>query len=881
MTWWSRLWHRRRVEEQLRNELEFHVEGHTADLIARGVDPNEARRRARLEFGGVEQVKEACRDARGARWLEDAARDVRHTFRALRQRPGFSAVAVTTLAIGISTTTIMFTVVHGVLLKPLAFPEPHRLLVVREETSFSTAFGNQWAFAYPNYLDCRNEVRALAMTAWRFSGGTVSGSGVPDYVQGVQVSWDLFSVLGVPLEQGRGFLEDEDRPGGSPVAIISHSFWQRRYGGRADIVGERIVFDGTVHTVIGVVPGGTAFLSNADIVTPLGQAMSARLGERRMHPGIQVWARLRPDASLEEASAQLALVGQRLAEEYPDSNKGRTFVAATAQAQVGSVGSTLWLLFGAVSLVLLVACANVASLLLARAVARHRELAVRGALGASRSRLVRQCLTEAGVLALIGGLCGVGLAAAGLRPFIAQWPGNLPRAAEVSLDWNVVLFASALSLASSLIVGLAPALRAPSRHVDNVLRSGGRTIRGSSRTLHGLFVVSEVALAVILLACAGLLGRTLVRLSSLDPGVNRENVMVARMALSPATLADPARTRASWADLLDRARTVPAVQAAAIVDTVPMRQGNNQLPYWNSATLPPADERPLALATAVSPDYLTVMGMVLRAGRFVEARDGLTTPPVVVIDDVLARQAFGADDPVGKPLWIPDLAPGPIEVIGVVGHVRHWGLAGDDQAEIRAQFYYPFAQVPDQLVRRWSELMSIAVRTSVDPLAVVEPLRYELRGVSGDQVLYEIRTLDQLASNSLAGARFLLVLFSVFAGVALLLACIGIYGVLSFLTTERVPEIGTRMAMGATAAQVMQLVLGQSLRLIAIGIAVGTLGAQAASSLLVRLVEGVHAIEPSTLATIVAVLAASALLATYLPARRASQVDAMTALRSE
>jgi hypothetical protein len=312
-----------------------------------------------------------------------------------------------------------------------------------------------------------------------------------------------------------------------------------------------------------------------------------------------------------------------------------------------------------------------------------------------------------------------------------------------------------------------------------------------------------------------------------------------------------------------------------------MRAGYNQLPYWTSANLPPPQERPMALATAVSDDYLTVMGLTLRAGRFFDTRDDLNAPPVVVIDDVLARHAFGEDDPVGKQLWIPEMVAGPVEVIGLVGHVRHWGLAGDDQAQVRAQFYYPFAQVPDPLVRRWSELISIAVRTSVAPLSVVEPLRHELRGVSDDQVLYEIRTLDQLASNSLARARFLLVLFGVFAGVALLLACIGIYGVLSFLTNERVPEIGTRMAMGANAGQVMRLVLGHSVRLIAFGIVGGMLGAQAASRLMERFVEGVRGIEPSTLGAMVAVLAVSALLATYIPARRASRLDAMTALRSE
>ena len=880
MSWLGRLLRGRRVEEQLRQELEFHVEEYTADLIDRGDDPAEAKRRARLEFGGIEQVKESCRDARGTRWLEDFARDVRYAGRALRQRPGFTAVAIATLALGIGATTIMFTVINGVLLKPLAFPEPERLNVVNEETNFSTAFGNQWAFAYANYLDCRRDVRALDLAAWRISGGSISGSGVPDYVQGLQVSWDLFSVLGVPLERGRAFREDEDRPGSTPVAIISHRLWQQRFATRADIIGERVTFDGTVHTVVGVAPVGTAFLGEVDIFTPLGQGLSAQMRDRGRHPGIRVWARLRPEASLAEASAQLAVVGRRLAEQYPESNRGRTFVATPARPQVGNVGSMLWLLFGAVSLVLLIACANVASLLLARAVARHRELAVRAALGAGRGRLIRQCLTEAGVLAILGAISGVGLATLGLQPFLALWPGDLPRLDEIRLDWTVLVFALAISLVSSLIVGIAPALRAPAREVDNVLRSS-RGIRGGSRPLHGAFVMSEVAIALVLLACAGLLGRTMIRLSSLDAGVNRHNVMVARLALSPATLVDSARTRASWSDVLDRARTVPGVQAAALVDTVPMRAGNNQLPYWPSANLPPAHERPLTLATAVTDDYLRVMGLSLRGGRFFDARDDFSAPPVVVIDDVLARSAFGAADPVGKQLWMPDLAPGPVAIIGVVGHVRHWGLAGDDQATVRAQVYYPFSQVPNQLVRRWSELMSIAVRTSGAPLGVVDPLRHELRGAAGDQVLYEIRTLDQLANNSLARARFLLVLFGVFAGVALLLACIGLYGVLSFLTSERVPEIGTRMALGATAAQVMRLVVGQSLRMIAVGMITGTLGALVASRLLQRFVDGVRPIDPSTLALMVTLLAAAALLATFIPAHRASRLDAMTALRNE
>jgi len=881
MTWWYRFWHRRRLEEQLQKELQFHVEEYAADLIERGCDPVEARRQARLEFGGVEQVKEQCRDARGTRWLDDVLHDVRYALRALRQRPGFALVAIATLAIGIGTTTVMFTVVNGVLLKPLAYKEPERLVALREQTDFSTQFGNQWAFAYPNYLDCRREVRALMLAACRFGGGTVSGRGDPEYVQGFQISSTLFSVLDIPLDRGRAFRDDEDRPGGTPVAIVSRGLWQRRYASTPDIIGERLVLDGTSFTIVGVVPDGFQLIADGDVFTPLGQAPAAPLTNRRAHPGIQVWARLQPGYSLSEAQAQLASIGRNLAQLYPDSNKGRTFVAAALRPEVGDVRSTLWLLFGAVSLVLLIACANVASLLLARAVARHRELTLRAALGASRGRLFRQCLTESAVLALMGGGLGVLLAAAGLKPFVALWPGDLPRVEQVHLDVNVLIFALTISLVSSVLFGLAPAFRAPARNLDHVLRSGGRTVRGTSRILHGAFVMCEVALAVVLLVCAGSLGRTMIRLSALDPGVDRQNVLVTRMSLSPGTLTDTARTRAAWRDVLDRARAVPGVQAAAIVDTVPMRPGNNQLGYWTTPKLPPANEQPIALATSVTEDYARVMGLSLRAGRFFDDRDGASAPLAIVIDDVLARTAFAGQDAVGKQLWIPDAGSGPFEIVGVVGHVRHWGLASDDQSHVRAQIYYPFAQLPDRLVRRWSELMSIAVRTSVDPLSVVDTLRHELRGTSGEQVLYEVRTLDQLANNSLARARFLLTLFGVFAGVALLLACIGIYGVLSFLTSQRVPEIGARLTMGASAAQVMRLVLGQSLRMIAAGVVIGTIAALAAGRVLERLVDGVRALEPSTIGAMVAVLVCAAMVATYIPARRASRLDAMTALRQE
>jgi predicted permease len=456
----------------------------------------------------------------------------------------------------------------------------------------------------------------------------------------------------------------------------------------------------------------------------------------------------------------------------------------------------------------------------------------------------------------------------------------LPRAEEIQLDWHVLLFALAASMVSGLLFGLAPALRAPVRELEQTLRAGGRSIAGSSRRLHGAFVVAEIALAVVLLVSAGMLGRTLLRLSSLDPGLNIHNVLTSRAALSPATLANPGKTRVAWDEILDRIRRVPGVEAAAIVDTVPMREGDNEIGYATMAAAVSDNQQPLVLANSVSPDYLKVMGIALLQGRFFDDQDRQGNESVAVIDEVMAKEAFGPADPVGKHLWI-GIGPDPVRVVGVVRHVRQWGLAGDDKAKVRAQLYYPFAQVPDALVHRWSDLMSIAVRTSIEPLNLIESLRREVRGTGNDQVLYEVNTMEQLVRDSLARQRFLLLLFSIFAGLALLLACIGIYGVLAYLTTQRVPEIGIRVALGARAEDVMWMILRQSLGMISAGFVLGAAGAFAAGRMLVRLVQGAQPTELSTFAMTIALLVVAALIASLVPARRASRVDPLIALRQE
>ena len=878
MTWWQRLWHRQQLDEELERELHYHLDQHIANLIAQGHHPDEARRQARLALGGLEQVKENCRDARRTRWLEDLIQDFRYALRTFRQRPGFAAVALLTLALGTGATTVMFTVVESVLLKPLPYPEPDRLVSLHEQTE---KYGTSRVFSYPNFLDCQRESHSLkSMAAWRSGGGTVSEPGEAEYVSGRQVSASLFSVLGIPLLRGREFRTAKDRPSGTPAAIISYRFWQKRYHGHAGAIGARLVYDGRPYTVVGIASARFRISEDVDVFTPIGQNTSPTMQNREMHPGIHVVARLGPSVSLAQAQSELALIGRHLADQYPKANTSRIIGARPLRQEVvGDVRPTLWLLLGAVSLVLMIACVNVASLLLARAVSRERELAMRMALGAGRGRLIRQCLTESAILAICGGALGVLLAAVGTRPFLVFWPGGLPRAEEVHLDWRVLLFALAASLLSGVLFGLAPALRAPARDLERSLRAGGRTITGNSRRLHRMFVISEIAIAIVLLLAAGAIGRTLLRISSLDPGLDTHNVLVTQVALSSDVLTSPERIRAAWRQILDGVHHLPGVQSVAVSDIVPMDGGVEQIGYWTGPTAPAADQIPAAQMFLVTADYLQVMRIPLLQGRFFTEQDHRGGEPVVAIDEVLARQAFHGRDPVGQRLSLQFL--GPVRVVGVVGHVRHSGLDADDQAKVREQVYVPFTQLPDPFLRLTSGATSLIIRTTIAPLHAVEAVRRRVRGSTRDQAIYEIRTMEQILSGTLSRQRLLLLLFGIFAGLALLLACIGIYGVMAYLTSQRVPEFGLRIALGATAHHVIALVLKESLAMILAGVACGALISLATGRLLQGLINGAKAADAVNFISMILVLILAALFASFLPARRASRIDPMKALRQE
>jgi predicted permease len=877
MSWWSRLMRRSHMEAQLQKELQFHLNEHENVLISRGHSPEQARREARVALGGPEQVKEKCRDARGTRWAEEFLQDTRYTLRGFRQKPGFPVVTLLILALGIGATTVMFTLVNSVLLRPLPYRDADRLVRLK---GFEKDFGEFWGFSYPDLRELQHEIRHVSIAGWTFSSGTMTAPGEPVHVDGRQISAELLPLLGVIPASGRTFRAYEDRLGARPVAMISYALWQRRFASDRAVSGKELTFDGKAYEIAGVLPASFQLSGEADVYTPIGQSTDPRMQNHDAH-FIQVIGRVAPGAGLDQVQAELTLISRHLAQAYPKSNAGLSMrIHPLLEEMVSDVRGTLWLLLGAIGLVLLIACVNIASLVLTRSISRERELALRAALGASRNRLVRQFMTESAILGVCGGLLGTLLAAVSVHPFVALWPGGLPRADGIHIDWRVLSFAVTVSLLCGLSFGLIPAVRVPLRRLEQMLRAGGRTLGTKSRPLHSWFVISEIALALVLLVSAGMLGHTVLTLSSVNPGFNPRHVLTARFAISPQALDNPAHIRAAWRDVLDRARRLPDVEFVSLADIIPMREGENVGPYRTTANPMPPNKEPFALGSCVTPDYLKVMRVPLLHGRFFNEYDREGSKPVMVIDENLARHAFGRTDVVGQHIWPWDGSV-PVEIVGVVGHVRHWGLAGDDESRVHDQMYYPFAQVSGRLLHFFSSVMSIAVRTRSSPLRIVMPLRQALRGDSGDQTLYEVRTMEELVAASLSRQRFLSVLFSIFAALALLLACTGVYGVTAYLTGQRTSEIGVRIAVGANVGDIMRLVLWQSLKMTLAGVGLGMLGALAAWHILQHLVHGMRGANGTTFAVMSSLLLLAAFLASFIPARRASIIDPVRALRQE
>jgi predicted permease len=872
---------RRRMLEELDCDIREHIQRETQDNIDRGMSPEEARYAAVRKFGNVARVKEDTREVWVFVWMEQLLQDVTYAFRMLRKSPGFTLVVVLTLALGIGANTAIFSVVQGVVMAPLAYAQPERLVMVYQS---NPRFPRVW-ISYLNFRDWQRATRSFEQMAAvnAHKGFDLTSPGVPEHLDGKEVSSGFFNILGIELARGREFTLQEDQQGGARAVIISDRLWRSRFNADPNAQGTTVTLNGADYTIIGITPPGFRFEGNADVYTPLGQSDPQFLNYRATHQ-LSCVARLKPGVSILQAQAEMKTIQKNLDEQYPEDNRDLgTDIVSLKEQVVGDSGGLLLLLLGAVGLVLLIACANVANLLLARSAARAREFAVRAALGANRSRVVRQLLTESVLLSLAGGGLGLALAAWGLKPVLAGVPGVLPRSQEIGLNVPVLVFAFALSVAIGILFGLAPALKNAKADLQIALKEGGRTSSGGRQRVQSTLVIVQMALTLVLLAGAGLLLRTIRSLGRVDPGFDAQHLITFRVGVSHALTKTAASTRVVYEELIERIRQVPGVQAADFTDAVPLSGESGIMPFWIGSEKPASlQAAPRLQGFLTGPDYLRTMGIPLLRGRFFTDADTIQSPCVWAIDSDMARLYFPNSDPIGQTLSVGFASMGPCSIVGVVGHVRHWGL--DEPEYARVQAYLPLAQDPDQWVQSNYAGFSVMVRTPLEPAAVMPGIKNAVYGAGSDQPVYGVKTMQQMVSDSMSSQRFPMVLLGAFAGLALLLAAMGIYGVISYSVAQRVREIGIRMVLGAERRDVFRMVIGQGLRLALAGLAIGTVAALALTRLLSSfssLLYGVGANDPFTFVTVAVVLTGVAILACYVPARRATRVDPMVPLRCE
>ena len=815
--------------------------------------------------------------------LQTALRDSRHALRLLRKNLGFALVAVLTLALGIGANTAMFSIVHAVLLAPLPYHEPDRLILVWET---NPRFPRVWV-SYPNLQDWQRSTRSFQqMAALLNQGADLTAPGSPEHLDRQAISSNFFRTLGVEPLLGREFSIQEDQRGGDPVTILGERLWRDRFAARADVLGQTITLDGVNHTIVGVVSTALTFGSHpADLYTPLAQAEPLLLQDRAAHTGIFCIARLAPGATLAQAQAEMSTVQNRLDALYPDANRDLgTYVEPLKQVLVMDLSKTLVLLFGAVGLVLLIACANVANLLLARSAARAREFAVRTALGASPSRLLRQLLTESVLLSLLGGGLGVLLALCVLRLLFAAIPTMLPVGPDVRPSPPVLLFTLLASVGVGILFGWAPAVKSRSRDLQVALKAGGRGSAGGHHRAQSLLVIAQMALTLVLLVGAGLLFRTLHRLLNVNPGFDAQNIITFRVGVSPSVMKTAANARTGFQQLIEQIRSIPGIAAAEFTDDVPLSGQGGTMPFWLNSQKPESlQAAPRVVMALTGPDYLRAMHIPLLRGRFFTLRDTVSSPCVIVVDSVLAQTFFPDSDPLSQTMSAGFSPIGPCRIIGVVGHVKQWHIDEPDSVP-QNQAYFSLYQDPDQWVLVNYPYQTIVVRTPLQAAAVMPAIKAVASGVSSDQPVYAVQTMAEIVSQSTSAQRFPMLLLLAFAALALLLASIGVYGVISYSIAQRIQEIGVRLALGATKASILRLVVGQGLRLAGVGLAIGALVALALTRLLSgfsNLLYGVSASDPPTFLAVSLVLLAVAFLASYIPARRATRVDPMVALRHE
>ena len=802
--------------------------------------------------------------------------DIRYGARGLKKRPGFTLIAVVTLALGIGANTAIFSIISAVLLRPLPFAQSENLVVPwggKDETLYASAL------SYPDVADWRADTQTLEnITAYQRSGTLLRQPNTdPEPIFGASVDATLFQLLRVQPELGSAFTSVEDQAGAAPVVIIGHDLWQRRFNSDPKIIGQQIRFGTTSATVIGVMPAGFLFpprVNRTDYLRPLAQELGEVATERRVYQ-LPVVARLKPGATIAQAENEMKLIGQRLEQQYPDSGfRLGARMMMLQESLVGNTRTSLWVLFGAVGLVLLISCANVANLLLARASTRHREMAIRTALGASRWRVARQLMTESLLLAVLGGIVGLLLGVWGIKSFAVGSPVDIPGLEDAGLDPRVFAFTAGVTLLTGILFGLAPALSISRGKMNGALKESARG-GGESRVrqrLRDLLVVSEVALSLVLLIGAGLLVSSFLRLRDVNPGFDAQNVFNTNLSLVQTKYPDAEKQARAFSDILRRVSSTPGIESAAVIFPLPFSgasAANTFLIDGQPAVRP--EDKPVANYRAISADYFKVMRVPLLRGRTFSERDNADAPLVIIVNDSLARRFFGSAEALGQHIIVErsDVSKqGKAEIVGVVGDVRHEGL--DTLAG--PEFYIPYQQAPEPE-------MDLVVRTSSANIA--PGVRDQIKQVDPEQYVPSIGPLTELLSASLARRRFDTLLTGLFAGLALLLATVGIFGVTAYAVTQRTREIGVRMALGAQPRDVLRLVLGQGLRLILIGIGAGLIVAFVLTRVLSTMLYGVTSTDPLTFIVVSLALIFVALLACYIPARRATKVDPLIVLRYE
>lgn len=878
------LFRRLQLERELDAELSSHLQLHIDDNIRAGLSHDEARRHALLQLGGLEQTKERVRDQRSLPFLETLAQDLRYAARMLRHNPGFTAAAVTVLALGLGANTALFSIIDAVLLRPLPYPHPEQLVTLREsKPNFATG-----SIALPNFLDWQKANRTFtSMAAMRGGRSLVlTGLGDAEQLNAVMLTSGFFEQLGVAPQMGRTFTQEEEKVGAAPTVLLAARLWKRKFASDPAVLGKTLTLDGKAYSVIGVIPPSFNLLGifrNTDIYIPIGQWNNPILMSRSAGLGISAIGRLKPGVTIDQARADMLRVTQNLAATYPDTDKNvGAALTPFRKWNLGSIQSSLFTLFGAVAFVLLIACVNVANLLLARSTIRSHEFAIRSALGAAPSRIVRQLLVESVLIASVGGAAGLLLAALGTQAILHALPTTLPRAEQIATDARVFLFALLLSLAAGIFFGLAPALKIAGRDPQQTLQERGRGQSGQRHRLQGALVAAEISLALVLLVGAGLMIRTFSALHSVNPGFDTAHVIAFGLSLPPASMnADAASVRATFRKVQQKFESAPGVQSVAYSwGALPLGYDDEWL-FWIDGQPKPASKTEMnwALDYVVGPGYFRTLGIPLQSGRFFTEQDHERSPRVAVIDEVLAKKFFPNVNPVGQRLHLND-SNDTAEIIGVAAHINQWGLDSDTTQELRAQLYVPFMQLDDENMSRAGSGIGVVARAD-RPAQIFDSIRQVNQQISSDQVVYGAQTMDEIIADSLAERRFCMILLTLFATLAVLLSTVGIYGVISYLVSQRTREIGIRVALGANHSDVLRTVLLQGAKMTALGIALGLLLSVAVTRLLATLLFGVTATDPLTLLAVAALLATVSLLGTYIPARRASQLDPTTALRYE